>query len=801
MTNERAVVHRKTLFWVPALVAGLGLADFDALWLFTGTAAAADAPQVDFNRDVRPLLSNTCYKCHGPDEKERQGGLRLDTEQGALADLGGHAAIAPGRPGQSELIRRVGSADPDQRMPPPDSGKQLTAREIQLLTDWVAQGALFARHWSYVAPVRPSLPHVANTAWPRNEIDGFLLARLEQERLSPAEEADRYALVRRVTLDLTGLPPSIADADAFAADPRPDAYERLVDRLLADKRFGEHWARLWLDLARYADSAGYADDPPRTIWAYRDYVIESLNANKPFDQFTVEQLAGDLLDNPSEEQRIATAFHRNTLTNSEGGTNDEEFRNVAIVDRVNTTFAVWMGTTIACAQCHTHKYDPITQHEFFQVFAFLNNTADADRGDETPLFSLFSTQQLQRRAELEAEIAKRNEELAAAADDAAKKPLQDRIAELQKQLGEVKPRTTVPVLQELPDGQRRTTLLQHRGNFLDTGDEVNEGVPAAFPPLPADAPRNRLTLARWIASAENPLTARVMVNRLWEHLFGLGIVPTSEEFGTQGDPPTHAELLDWLATELVRSGWNVKHLLRLMVTSAAYRQSSKVSPELLARDPDNRLLSRGPRFRLSAEMVRDQALAVAGLLSEKTFGASVQPPRPVLGLTAAFGGSTDWETSAGDDRYRRGLYTQWRRSMPYPSMSTFDAPNREVCTVHRARTNTPLQALVTLNDPVYVEAAQALARRMAAQPGDTAEKAAFGFRLCVARPPSERETRRLVELYEAARVDLAQRPEAAAQLATEPLGPLPAGMDAIDAAAWTVIGNVLLNLDEALMKR
>ncbi len=646
------------------------------------------------------------------------------------------------------------------------------------------------------------MPEVKNTTWPRNEIDHFVLARLEQEDLKPSPQADRYTLIRRLSLDLTGLPPTLAEVEEFVNDDRHDAYEQLVDRLLAKESFGEHWARMWLDLARYADSAGYADDPPRTIWAYRDYVIRSLNANKPFDQFTIEQIAGDLLPSPTKDQLIATAFHRNTLTNNEGGTNDEEFRNVAIVDRVNTTMAVWMGTTMACAQCHSHKYDPITQEEYFRFFAFFNNTGDADRRDESPLLEIYTPEQRKQKAAWRTQIAELEAWLKGStleSEAAIAEP--KKLAQLKKQLAAQKPTTTVPIMRELPADKHRVTKMQERGNYLITGKEVTEGVPAVFPPLPKDAPKNRLTLARWLVDEDNPLTARVIANRYWEKIFGVGLVETSEEFGSQGELPSHPELLDWLATELVKSGWDMKQFIKLLVTSAAYRQSARVTPELLQKDPDNRLLARGPRFRMSAEMVRDQALYVSGLLSPKMFGPPVKPPQPKLGLSAAFGSGIDWKTSTGDDKYRRGLYTMWRRSNPYPSMAAFDAPNREVCTLKRDRTNTPLQALVTLNDPVYVEAAQALGRRMAAADGSLEEKIRYGFQLCVARPPSEKEAERLEKLYQAALKRYAAAPNLAEKMATDPLGTLPKDAKPDEYAAWAMLGNVLLNLDEMFMPR
>ncbi|MDB5337993.1 MAG: Planctomycete cytochrome [Planctomycetaceae bacterium] len=1136
--------------------------------------AQAPAKKIDFSRDIKPILSNKCFLCHGPSETDRKGGkngLRLDTPAGSIADLGGHAAVVPGKPEASELVTRILSQDPEEVMPPKTSGKTLSPHEMELLKEWVRQGAHYSLHWSYIKPVRPTPPAVQDAAWPKNDIDRFLLARLESEKLKPAPEADRYALIRRVSLDLIGLPPTLEEVEAFVKDADPQAYEKLVDRLLQKSAYGEHWANLWLDLARYADSAGYADDPSRTIWLYRDYVIRALNQNKPFDQFTIEQLAGDLLPNATDEQIVATAFHRNTLTNSEGGTNDEEFRTVAVVDRVNTTMAVWMGTTIACAQCHDHKYDPISQDEFFRFYAFFNNTADADRRDESPLAMIYSDEQRRQKslweeertkvelvaktstpalqasqtkwetafplnlawlnakpasarstmgvamtiaedgsvsvpttaktdtfnvdislpatavralrlealpepllpsggpghasgnfvvtkiaatlnppmgtalsgryvrielpgkgkmlslAEVQAFAGKDNlapkgeakqsstdyagpANLAidgntdgryveakstthtAASDDpwweldlkseqkldrlvvwgrvdvgtverladfkisllnekrepvweqkvaappkpntefslsgrreiefalaladftqagldpaaviknpdpktkgwaiggeigkphaltlipkapieapagstltvtieqnssfenhtlghfrlsttadagvaevsrtpapvldalrvaaATRTPAQvaaiaayyltiapeldatrKQLATLTQQLAELKPET-VPIMKELPQDQRRITKIQHRGNFMDLGAEVKEGTPATFPSLPADAPRDRLTLAKWVMSDENPLTGRVIANRYWEQIFGVGIVLTSEEFGSQGDQPFHPELLDWLATEMVRLKWDTKAFLRLLVTSAAYRQSSKAPSELQHRDPDNRLLARGPRFRLSAETLRDQALLVSGLLSPKMYGPPVKPAQPAMGLSAAFGSGIDWQTSAGADKYRRGLYTTWRRSSPYPSMATFDAPNRETCTVRRIRTNTPLQALVTLNDPVYIEAAQALARRMVSAGGKTpAERLAYGFRLCLAREPHPAEVARLVKLYEDAFKKYGQNADEARKMATEPLGPPPTEMSVPELAALTVVGNVLLNLDETIMKR
>jgi mono/diheme cytochrome c family protein len=766
------------------------IARFTLPFVALAIAPFASAQTVDFNRDVRPILSNNCFACHGPDEKVRKGDLRLDTRDGAIAN-----AIVPGKPEASSFIERIKATD-ESAMPPVKTGKKLTAKEVEILTQWVKQSAPYAVHWAYAKPVKPPVPKGAT-----HPIDAFILERLAKEKLKPAPEADKHTLIRRVALDLTGLPPTPAEVEEFLKDTSPTAYEKLVDRLLAKPAYGEHQARAWLDLARYADSAGYADDPARTIWKYRDYVIESFNKNKPFDQFTIEQLAGDLLPNPTTEQLVATAFHRNTMTNSEGGTNDEEFRNVAIVDRVNTTYMVWMGTSMMCSQCHNHKYDPFTQKEYFQSFAVFNNTADADRNDESPTLPFWADGQLEKKKQLEDEIKALEEKLKGKKPEDNKLD-RDRLAMFKKQLGELKPTTTVPIFKELPAGQRRKTRLQFRGNFMDLGDEVTEGVPAALHAMSKTAaPPSRLDFAKWIVSPENPLTARVIANRYWEQIFGTGLVRTSEEFGAQGELPSHPELLDWLAVDL-QSNWDVKRFLKLLVTSSTYKQSAKVTPEQFERDPENRLLARGPRVRLSAEMVRDQALFVSGLLSPKMLGPSVRPVQPNLGVNAAFGGSIDWAPSTGEDKFRRGIYTQWRRSNPYPSMSTFDAPNRDTCIVRRARTNTPLQALVTMNDPVYIEAAQALARRLMKDGGKTTEeRAAFAVKLALVRPATDAEVKRLVRLFEESKAKYAKDAAKATAFATNPLGPLPKDLDAADAAAWTVVSSVLLNLDEMFMKR
>ncbi|MBA2113300.1 DUF1553 domain-containing protein [Bremerella alba] len=933
------------------------------------TSAPAEENEIDFGRDIRPILSGKCFHCHGPDPESREAGLRLDLEDAAKAELdSGLAAIVPGNVDESELFARVIAEDEFTRMPPPEIGKALSDREVQLIRKWIDQGAPFAPHWSFEPPKKHAPPTVENADWVKNDIDAFIFKHLADEGLTPNQEADRYALSRRLSFALTGLPLSIAETDAFVHDESPDAYEKLVDRLLVDPAYGERWGRVWLDIARYADSMGYEKDSPRNIWPYRDWVIRAINENKPFDQFSIEQLAGDLLPAPTQEQLVATAFHRNTMTNTEGGTNDEEFRNAAVVDRVNTTLQAWMGLTMECAQCHTHKYDPITHQEYFEFFAIFNQTEDADRNDESPLHRWFTEEQKTQQASIDSQIEEAKAKLKKILEDSTNVALSEsvpnlgryvrvenvadsgflhiaevqvfsaennialngkasqssvdynappnlaidgntnghfanamstthtkqeknpwwevdlgtnatidkvviwnrtdgdlfnrmkscrviildenrqpvwagrvdspfnpsaefipplsvdgmderartelaaylksnspelekqnkHIATLEKKRDGIKPITT-PMMKQLPTEKYRKTHIQIRGNYQSHGDEVGPRVLGSFHAFPEGAQVDRLSMAKWLVSKENPLTARVVVNRHWEQLFGIGIVETSEDFGSQGELPTHPRLLDTLAVELMQHDWDTKWLVKQIVMSQAFRQSAKTTPEKLERDARNQWVSRGPRVRLSAEMVRDQALAASGLLSEKMFGPAVRPPRPNLGLKAAFGGATDWTTSSGEDRYRRGLYTMWRRTTPYPSMATFDAPSREVCTIRRITTNTPLQALVTLNDPVYIEAAQALGRQVWEQKElSLEEQIVDAFRRVLKRKPSDQEESRLIQLYDLAKSRYAAMPEEATKLATDPLGPLPEGASAQELAAWTILGNVLLNLDETL---
>ena len=1037
-----------------------------ALALVGGSLRAAGpaSAAVDFNRDIRPILSDACYHCHGPDQARRKADLRLDTEEGA------RAALEPGKPDDSELFLRVTHRNEKKRMPPPASGRQLDARQVELLRRWIEQGAKWQKHWAFLPPQRPALPPVKNTAWPRNGIDQFILARLEREGLAPSPEADRTTLIRRVTLDLTGLPPTPAEVDAFLNDQGPDAYEKLVDRLLANPRYGERMAARWLDAARYADTNGYQTDGERHMWRWRDWVIAAFNANQPFDQFTIEQIAGDLLPGATLDQKIATGFNRNHPINYEGGAIPEEYHAAYIFDRIDTTATVWMGLTLRCTQCHDHKYDPFTQKDFYRLYAFFHNVPeqglDGQKGNAVPFMKLPDPSQeaemnatqakvseleaaLKARAtatetaraewevktaaaldrvpvvsqgllahfnldekegaqaadatgrqpagaargkpawtpgkvggalKLDGEthvdlasgidfdrdstfsygawvnpagrdhmavlarmddaqgyrgwdlylgdgkvwvhlihewekdairvISKRSIEpetwrhvfvtydgsgkakgvklyidgrpaevevshdtltgsirtalpprigrrhdsaafrgmiddvriydrelspeeveqiagfnavreiLAVAADqrtkeqkesltryyletfDAPYRSLSRDLAEWKKKQEELeKAIPTSMVMEEM--AKPRETFMLVRGQYDRKGEKVTPGTPAMLPPLPKDAPPNRLGLARWLVSPQHPLTARVAVNHFWQMHFGTGLVKTAEDFGSQGERPSHPELLDWLATEFIRTGWDVKAMQRLMVTSAAFRQSSRLAPRLREKDPENRLLARGPRVRLPAEFIRDQALAASGLLVRKIGGPSVRPYHPPgLWEEIAFGAgftAQKYEQDKGEALYRRSLYTFWKRTCPPPSLQAFDAPEREFCMVRRSVTNTPLQALVLMNDPTYVEAARKLAERVLKEaPASPTARLTHAFRLTLARRPRYREIavllRVLNEQLTAFRTDAA----AAEKLLAVGESPRDLKFSIPELAAWTTVASVLLNLDETI---
>lgn len=1020
-----------------------------------GEAQSAE-PKVDYNRDIRPILSDVCYTCHGPDQAQRKAGLRLDTRDGATAKLpSDDRAIVPGDSGSSTLYERISSDDSSFRMPPTKHSKQLTARQIGLLKRWIDEGAEFQGHWAFMAPQRPDVPVVESVAKVRNPIDSFVIARLEHEGLEPSPEADKETLIRRVTLDLTGLPPTIADIDAFLADKSPEAYEHVVDRLLASPQYGEHLARYWLDAARYGDTHGLHLDNVRSMWPYRDWVINALNSNQPFDQFTVEQIAGDLLPNPTRDQLVATGFNRCNVTTSEGGSIDEEYYVRYAVDRVETTATVWMGLTAGCAVCHDHKFDPISQKEFYQLFAFFNSLtekamdkhalapppfitlptpsqtrqqtelkeqvasirsridtqlANFEYHDPTPdyqqpkehfefvwvddelpagarmhtggtgesnwqfvtrtAFEVLSGDKASTRTakgmgqhffdgvpvglkvgkgdrlfahvyldpkhppkeimlqwhqggwehraiwgedlinwgtsgtasrqivgplpetgrwvRLEVEAAKVGlnpgtvldgcaftqfdgtvywdkagiltktpqtgevydslrqweleqnpakdttipkpvrDALAVAADkrnDEQKKlvqdyfvrhiypPMQPAFEALNKQLAEAEKAIAkldeeIPkslVMEELPE--RKPAYVLIRGEYDKPGEPVQPGVPSAILPLApreGGVPLNRLDLARWLVSPEHPLTARVIINRYWQHYFGIGFVETTADFGAQGDWPSHPRLLDWLATEFIRTGWNVKAMQRLIVTSATYRQSSKVSDALQQSDPQNRLLAHGPRFRLDAEVLRDISLSLSNSLIPHIGGPSVKPYQPPgIWEAVAYTGSNTakFTQDHGEALYRRSLYTFWKRTAPHPVMSSFDAPSRESCVVRRARTNTPLQALILMNDPQFVEASRRLGQRLMLHGGETVEQRLdLLFRLATARHPRPEELATLSAAYARQLATFQADPEAAKKLLEVGESPRNPDLNASELAAWTMISNLVLNLSEAITK-
>ncbi len=1003
--------------------------------LLAACAFPAPAAPVGFNRDIRPILANTCNQCHGVNPKKREGGLRLDEEAGSRMKLkSGERAIVPGNLEESELIYRIVTTDADDRMPPEDSNKQLSKAQIELLKQWVKEGGKYEKHWSYAAPQAAGLPKVKRATWPRNGIDHFILKRLEDEGLNPSPEADKATLLRRVSFDLTGLPPSLAELDAFLADDSPDAYQKVVDRLLGSARYGEHMARYWLDAARYADTNGYQYDTHRDMWPWRDWVISAYNRNLSFDKFTIEQLAGDLLPNATLDQKIATGFNRNHPITIEGGVIDEEYRTEYVMDRVTTTAQVWMGLSFICGRCHEHKYDPLPQKEFYQFFAFFNQVPEkgnsgfnprvkvppkgveeaktkllaaegklkaqekviaaaqvkweaalkpkTDRsgwkiikptkvtggkgttfkelpdtstlvGGNSPASETYTIKLKTKESgitairleclthpslphngpgrafnsnfvlgEFEAEITPASGEgklqriqfKRAAADYSQKNyniattidgnkgtgwavdgptRKENRMAlfiankafgfesgtdltiRLQFQFGsihsigrfrlaltkDVDPQLTsaesIPQIAGLPVAKRtpqqkqrlrshflksaaplklrmlqsevdslsaevrrlqgqgvstmimqdmpslRKTHLLYRGQYDKKREEVTAGTPAFLPPMPKESPMNRLGLARWLVSKNHPLTARVAVNRQWQRLFEIGIVKTTEEFGAQGDWPSHPELLDWLAVHFMESGWDMKELLKLIVTSATYRQSSNSSPELMTRDLENLLLARGPRHRLDAEIVRDNALALSGLLVEKTGGPSVFPYHPKglwMELNNRPNYSRTYKQDKGDNLYRRSLYTYWKRTVPPPSMATFDAPEREFCLVRRSRTNTPLQAFVMLHDPQFVEAARHLAQRMMAASKNAEERINHGFRLATSRLPNQKEKAVLHRLFQE-RLDLYSGDGKAAQAVLSvgesnqnPNLPEP------EQAAWTTVARALLNLSETISK-
>ncbi len=820
------------------------------LFIFIGSLAAraAELVPVKFSRDVLPILSDRCFYCHGPDEKKRKGGRRLDTLEGAMAPNDGVRAIVPGNLGASELIARILHADPEELMPPPKARKGLTAAQIETLKRWVTEGAKWGTHWAFEKLERPEVPKLDGAT---NPIDAFVRARLRRECLQPSPEASRETLIRRLSLDLTGLPPTPDDVTAFLADTAPGAYERVADRLLASPHYGERMALPWLDAARYADSNGFQQDGDTFQWVWRDWVVKALNDNMPFDRFTIEQFAGDLLPDATTEQKLATAFNRNHMLNGEGGAIAEEQRHVILFDRVDTTATNWLGLTMACAQCHDHKFDPITQRDYYAMLAAFNNLPESGAPAffsskirlAEPLLDAASPEQKAKLAEMQARLAALKVELKSEerereweakvvgdenfADkeirETALQPVKERKRDkaeklhkyfLEKELPKLEPKLAkeiaaqesatntyknegYPRVMVMAETKPRETFILDRGNYEMRKDKVATATPVFLPAMPDDAPRDRLGIARWLVSAEQPLTPRVIVNRHWQTFFGIGLVKTSEDFGVQSEAPVQPELLEWLAAEFRETGWDVKRLHRLIVTSATYRQSSAVSAALRERDPENRLLGRGARFRLPAMFIRDQALAASGLLVRKMGGKPVYPHQPKdIWDSLAITKERDftYPQSTGEDLRRRSLYTFWRRTVAPSDM--FDASARNVCKVRPSLTNTPLHALTTLNAPIYLEAARSLAENILRVAGAEPERRiAFAFRRILARWPDADEARLLRTSLDKQLAKFQAEPKAAAAF----LGAATT-LDPTEHAAYSAVCLGILNLDETLTK-
>ena len=766
-----------------------------------GFCSAVSAETLDFSQDVKPILTKHCTECHGAETQE--SGLRLDVGAGLLEGGYSGPSIIRGKSDESLLVKAILGHDEEISQMPPE-GPGPTAQQVATLKNWIDAGAPIpeegglnttrksSEHWSFQAVRNPTPPEVNNASAVKNPIDAFVVSRLEQHGLSPSAEADKTTLIRRLSLDLLGLPPTIAEVDDFINDTSEDAYVKLVDRLLESPHYGERWARHWLDVARFAESNGYTIDRARSVWKYRDWVIQAIQQDMPFDQFVIEQLAGDLLPKANTSQVIATGFHRNTMVNDEGGTDDEQFRVEAIVDRVATTGAAFLGLTLGCARCHDHKYDPVSQREFYQLFAIFNNA-------DEPTLPLPTPEQTKQLAEKQKQI-RETEELLAEFDALStefKQPWEEKqksVTAAHKQVKQAIPTTLVMRERKQP----RNTYIHLRGDFLRHGTKVSPGVPGVLPPIETRGESSdRLDFARWLVSREHPLTARVTVNRVWQRYFGKGLVATENDFGVQGDLPTHPELLDWLATRFMEQGWSMKKLHRLIVTSATYRQASHTREDLQKADPYNKLLGQQQRLRLEAESIRDVALAASGLLTRKVGGPSVYPPQPegVYRFTQV---KQTWNSSEGTDRFRRGMYTYLWRSSPYPFLKTFDAPDATVTCTRRPRSNTPLQALTLANDVAFFEIAQGFARSLLTEASEDAqERIRFAFRRCLARYPTDEELENLQAYLEIQREHYQQHPEQAQALCSEEELE---GTETADMAAWTLLARVLLNLDEFITR-
>ena len=816
--------------------------------------AYEDLPEViDFNFHVRPILSDRCFHCHGPDENARKAGLRLDTREAAISQLHENPGfpIVPNKPGSSEVIHRVLSTDEALVMPPAESKLLLSAEEKAILIKWIEQGAEWKKHWAFIPPEKALLPEVKDTSWPINELDYFVLDKLERMELKPSERADKRTLIRRLSFDLTGLPPTLEEIQGFLSDDSPQAYEKVVDRLMASESYGERWAWEWLDVARYADTNGYQGDPTRIMWPWRDWVIEAFNSNMLFDEFTVKQIGGDLLPDPTRKDILATAFNRNHPFNGEGGKIVEETRVNNVFDRVETVGTAWLGLTLNCSRCHDHKFDDISQKEYYQLYSYFNQTSESGKGSSgmiPPLLDMSPEEDRKKLEDLKAylqevaaridqveltkfprkegEPASQSAEIQAAAgnffnafDDQAfdrrnfqlkqiynffktKDPeYAGMIDDLNKTLAahdkQAESNLMVMVMDQLETP--RPNYILTKGNYASLEEEVFPDVPSVLPPLPEDMPNNRLALAQWLVSRENPLSARVTINRYWQSFFGAGLVKTSEDFGVQGALPTHPELLDWLAVDFQESGWDLKALFKKIVMSATYQQSSRVTEELLEADPENKLLARATRIRLPSWMLRDQALFASGLLVDSLGGEPVKPYQPSGIWEEATFGKRKYEQGHGDDLYRRTLYTFWRRIVG-PTM-LFDNSSRQVCEVKTTRTNTPLHALTTLNDITYAEAARVFASNILAEKKSDDERMNTMFEVMTSRKPGSRELKILYQRLEDLRDQFAAQPLEAKKLINAGEYQNEHSLDQVDHAAYTVLCSVVMNLDETITRQ
>lgn len=773
-----------------------------------GDIAAKLPEKVDFNFHIKPILSDRCFACHGPDVNAREADLRLDEEAFAFSQLEhqkGTYVIKPGDLKKSELYQRTIHEDAEQRMPPPESNLSLSDYEIALIRKWIKQGAEWKPHWSFIKPQKSARPKIAQTDWPQNTIDYFVLSQLEALGKKPSTKAGKEKLLRRLSFDLRGLPPDPEMIDAFLADDSSHAFEKWVDQYLASTAYGERMATEWIDLARYAETNGIHHDLERNMWPWRDWVINAFNDNLRYDQFVTWQLAGDLLPEASYEQQLATAFNRNNRTTQECGSLDEEFRVSYVIDRTNTFGKAFMGLTLECAQCHDHKYDPISQNEYYQLSAFFNQVPE--KGVTQSFKGKFKhNQQSAPYLELPAEEVERlrdyidqqieTEYAKGSTQDKDKMYLDNWKAEMEAMLQ--------PVMVMQDRDTLRPTFILERGLYDSPREEVTFGTPQSILSLNPDLPKNRLGLAKWLFDPENPLTARVLVNRYWQTIFGRGLVDTPDDFGNQGALPTHPALLDWLATDFIESDWDVKHLLKTMVMSATYQQASSADESQLAFDPENRWLGRGSQQRLSAEMLRDQALEMSGLLTSQIGGPSVKPFQPEgLWIQVSSGGmyQRKYMTAHGKDRYRRSLYTYWKRIQPPPAMVIFDAASRNQCTVKRQSTNTPLQALVLLNDPQFVEASRALAHRMMNEGGSNSkQRIEYAFRWATSRKPDVEELNILAELFDDEKTEFQTYPERANAFLETGEFNNQAHLNEQELAAYGVVANAIMNLSESLQK-